>query len=350
MENKVMKRGSTLKDRIKKYIMPLVLLALCVIFSLSTPAFLTPYNLMNILNQSAYVFVAGIGVAMVMLAGCMDLSIGYQISLGAVVAGLLMRDTGLPTAAVILLVLLLGFAMGMLNGVLVVKLKVFPMIITLATSYMFQGLSCIVSNVESIRGFSDAFIYIGQGKLFSFTIGGSIGTFTFGMLLALILLIFFSVVLNRTYFGRYIYGIGGNEEAMRLAGVNVDLVKMLIFGICGALVAVSTVMLSARTGSVSVNTGVGTEFTCLTAGILGGISFKGGEGKISGMVVGILIMNVLGNGMQLLGMSQYPQYIAKGIILTTAVGFETFQRMSRMRQKNKQDEKTALSIKESMGE
>lgn len=343
MEYKAIKHSRNVAEKMKKYIMPLVLLALCLVFSFSTSAFLTPYNLMNILNQSAYVFVAGIGVAMVMLAGCMDLSIGYQISLGAVVAGLLMRDTQLPTPIVILIVLLLGFSMGMLNGVLVVKLKVFPMIITLATSYVFQGLSCIVSNVESIRGFSDAYIYIGQGKLFSFSVGGSSGTVTFGMLLALILLVVFSVILNRTYFGRYIYGIGGNEEAMRLAGVHVERIKMLIFGMCGALVAVSTVMLSARTGSVSVNTGVGTEFTCLTAGILGGISFKGGEGKISGMVIGILIMNVLGNGMQLLGMSQYPQYIAKGVILVAAVGFETFQRVSRMRQKSKQEEKTAFS-------
>lgn len=316
---------------LRKYMMVIVLLALMLFFTVYTKGtFFTPYNITNILNQSCYVIVAGIGITFIMLTGGMDLSVGYQISLGCVITGLLMRDHGFGTIAAILVCACLGVGMGLLNGILSVKLRVMPMIITLATSYTLQGISSILSNSETIRGFPESFQNIGQSKLFSFTLGENAttgtGSITYAMLLTALLVGVASFILNRTYFGRYIYGIGGNEEAMHLAGVNVQRTKIVLYGICGLFVSVSALILASRTGSVSVNTGVGTEFTCLTACVVGGISLKGGEGHLWGMVVGVFVVNVLSNGMQIMGMGQYPQYVAKGIVLIAAVGFDAYQK------------------------
>ena len=320
----------------RKYMMVLLLLLLIVFFTTVTDSFFTPYNLFNIVNQSVFVIIAGIGITFVMISGGMDLSIGYQISLSCVITGLLMRDYGFGTLPAILVCMAVGTTIGLINGFLSVKLRVISLIITLAMAYTLQGVSSILSNSETIRGFPKSFEVIGQGKLLVIKLGAndvtSMGSITFAILIMIALVGIASFILNKSYFGRYIYGIGGNEESMRLAGINVDRTKILLYGICGMFASLAAIVLASRTGSVSVNTGVGTEFTCLTACVVGGISLKGGEGHLWGMVVGVLLVNVLSNGMQLMGMGQYPQYVAKGIVLIAAVGFDAFQKRMKTTQ------------------
>jgi len=135
-----------------------------------------------------------------------------------------------------------------------------------------------------------------------------------------------SFILNFTWFGRHIYAIGSNEEATRLSGVNVNQVKMLVFSLCGFFTSIAALVLFARSGSAASATGPGTEFTAMTAAVLGGISFKGGEGKMWGLVTGVLILGVLSNGMQLVGLNTYAQYIVKGFVLLLAVGFDLLQK------------------------
>jgi Ribose/xylose/arabinose/galactoside ABC-type transport systems, permease components len=318
-----------------------VLIVLLLFFTIYTKGnFFSPFNITNIINQSCYLIVASLGMLFVMLVGGMDLSIGYQISLYSVICGLLMRDYGWGTLQVALICMLLGVVMGYVNGLLSEKLHVFSLIITLATAYSLRGISSILSHSETIRGFPDSFSVIGSDRIFSFQLGSNpivgTGSVTWAMLITAVIVIVVSFILNKTYFGRYIYGIGGNAEAMRLAGVNVQFIKMTLFAICGFLTAISALILASRTGSVNVNTGVGTEFSALTACVVGGVAVQGGMGKVWGLVVGVFVVNVLSNGMQIMEMGQYPQYVAKGIVLIVAVGFDVYQKTAREKVYNRE--------------
>lgn len=296
-----------------QYRMILILLAMLIFFGIANPNFVSLFNLRNIVNQTAYAMVCGVGITFIMLAGGMDLSAGYMVGLIGVCVGMLLELGTIPVPVVILIGLALGFFLGLINGVLTVKLKVFPLIITLATSYAFQGIGSILSDAKTISITNESFKVLGQGY---------VGPIPLGIIIAVVIVVIASFILQKTYFGRYIYGIGGNEEAMQLAGLKTGRMKILLYGICGFFIAIGTILLVSKTGSVKIGSGVGVEFTCLTAGILGGISFRGGEGKAWGMVVGLLILQVLGNGMQLMGLGTYPQYIAKCIVLVVAVGLD----------------------------
>lgn len=303
---------------LRRIVMPALLVILITFFSVQCGSkFFSWYNFKNMLSQTSYVVVAGIGLTFVMIIGGIDLSIGYQMSLAGVAAGLLMVKLGLPTWVSIILVLLLGVIMGLFNGVICVKLKVFPMIITLSTSMIFQGISFTISGAKNTIGFSKGFLFLGQGY---------IGEVPFCAVLAGVTALIASFVLNRTYFGRHIYAIGGNEEAAHLAGIDTGRTKIVIYGLCGFFSGLASLMLVARSASSTSNLGPGTEFTALSGCILGGVTLTGGEGSIGGMVVGAFIITILGNGMQLMGMGTYPQYIAKGIVLIAAMAFDVYQK------------------------
>jgi len=303
---------------LKKFAIVLVLLGLILFFAALTPYFFTVENLTNIFVQQSYVIIAAVGLSFVMIGGGMDLSIGYQMSLVGVSTAAFMKWYGIPLPLSLIMGLLLGVALGLFNGIAAIKLKVHTLIITLGTMTVFQGLSYIVSRQSVILNLPPAFKFIGQGYVFGFV--------PFSVILMMVTVAFASFILNKTYLGRYIYAIGGNEEATRLAGVDVVKVKLIIFTICGFFTAVSSIVLFARSGSAASSTGPGTEFSCMTAAVLGGISFKGGEGKMWGLLTGVLILGVLGNGMQLIGMGTYSQYIVKGFVLLAAVGFDTYQK------------------------
>ena len=312
------KKSFDVKTFLRKYLMLMVLVGLLIFFSLRARNFFSGANLMNIVLQCSYTIVAGLGLSFLMISGGMDLSVGYQMSLMSVVIGILLKDVGMPPFFVILIALVMGCLMGLLNGILVVKLQVVPLIITLATSYAFEGLSYLISNSASWLRLPGSYTWIGQGY---------VGPVPVAVIIMLVLTALAWFVLSRTYFGRYVYGVGGNAEAMKLAGINVDRLRIFLYVLSSFFVALATVMMVARSGSASSTLGIGTEFTCLTAGILGGISIAGGRGSVVGMIIGILILQVLGNGMQLMGLGVYPQYIVKGVVLVAAVGFDSYQRL-----------------------
>lgn len=306
----------------KKYAILLVLFGLIVFFSVLSPYFFTLENLTNIFVQQSYVIIAAVGLSFVMIGGGMDLSIGYQMSLVGVSTAAFMKWYSVPLPLSLLLGLIPGVALGLLNGIAAIKLKVHTLIVTLGTMTVFQGASYIVSKQSVILNLPEQFKYIGQGYVFNWI--------PFSVILMIITVGIGSFILNKTYLGRYIYAIGGSEEATRLAGVNVNLVKMVVFALCGFFVSVASMVLFARSGSAASSTGPGTEFNCMTAAVLGGISFKGGEGKMWGLVTGVFILGVLGNGMQLIGMGTYAQYIVRGLVLLGAVGFDTYQKSEKV--------------------
>jgi len=302
---------------VRKYAILLVMICLLAIFAFIRPIFFSKDNFVNILTQNAYIIIASVGMTFVMISGGIDLSAGYQISLVGIVTAILMKWLMIPIPAALIVGMLLGALLGFLNGFISIRLKLHSMITTLATMTVYQGISYLISRSNPIYGFNPAFTFIGQGY---------VGPFPFCVLLTAVVVVTAHIILSNTYYGRYIYALGGNESAARLSGVNINMVRISVFVICGFFIALSSIVLVSRSGSANSSVGVGTEFTCITAAVLGGISFKGGEGKIWGVVVGELILGILSNGMQIIGLGIYPQYIAKGIVLLAAVAFDNHQK------------------------
>ncbi|MGX8679485.1 MAG: ABC transporter permease [Sphaerochaetaceae bacterium] len=295
-----------------------ILLILSLVFSTFAPKFFTLKNIINILNQNAYLVVCAIGVTFVMMAGNLDLSVGYQMSLVGILVGKLFQ-AGAPAWLLIIAGIVIGVVLSEINMLLALKLKISLLMATVGTMTIYQGLSYTISKSRNISGFTDGFRYISKGAW---------GIIPFAVILAVVLVVVMSLFLSKTYWGRFVYAIGGNEEAARLSGINVTGVKLMIGGIAGAFVGLSALMLVARVGTAQSGVGPGTEMTVITAILIGGVSIRGGEGRISGVVAGILILAILSNGMQLAGWDVNSQFIVKGIIMLASIGFDVFQ-MSR---------------------
>jgi ribose transport system permease protein len=302
---------------LKKYTIMLILLALIVFFTLTSKYFFTVRNLTNILIQNTYFIIAAIGLSFVMIGGGIDLSVGYQMSLVGVVTAMLMTTYHIPVWAAVCLGLLVGTLLGLTNGLIVTNVKVFPLIVTIATSTIFQGLSYLISQAQTFRNYPAEFLLLTQGKVLGIP---------FDVILTVLIVLFASFVYHKTNLGWNVLALGGNEEASRLAGIKTKAIKTAVYAICGFFVAIATMIMISKANTTSSAFGPGTEFTCLTAAILGGISFMGGEGNMLGLVTGVFILAVLGNGMQLAGWGTYAQYIVKGIILLGAVTFDEYQK------------------------
>lgn len=308
---------------VEKFYIFILLIAAIIFFSIAAPRFFTVLNLTNILVQNSYLIIATIGIAMIMISSGADLSVSYQIGIVSIVLGKLLTKMNVPVAVAILIALVLGALLGSVNGFCAIKLKVHPMVATMATMTIYQGIAYVSSNSETYFDFPDAFKKIGQGK---------IGPIPICVILMVIAILIGWFMLNKTYFGRYIYSIGGNEEATRLAGVNTLKVRMLIFLVAGLFVGVAAIVLTARTGSASAGIAADAMFSCFTACILGGISFSGGGGNVLSVIFSVLIIGVLSNGIQMMGGSIYVQYIVKGILLVAAIAYDNYQKAARMKE------------------
>ncbi|MBQ9424890.1 MAG: ABC transporter permease [Erysipelotrichaceae bacterium] len=298
----------------------LILLAVSIIFSFISPNFFSIANVINILNQNAYIITCAIGITLVMMAGQIDLSVGYQMSLIGVTMGLLVQKLGMPTPWLILIAIAEGIILSEINTFLALKLKITLLMVTVGTMTVYNGISFTISESKNLSGFDAMFKFIAKGY---------VGPIPFAVLITFLFVVIMSIFLNKTYYGRYIYALGGNEEAARLSGINVTKTKLMIGFFEGLFVALGTIMLISRVGTAHSGTGPGTEFTVITGILLGGVSIRGGEGKLSGVVAGILIMAILANGMQLAGWGTYVQFIAKGIIMLAAIGFDVYQMTHR---------------------
>ena len=311
---------------LKDYMMLLVLLAVIVMFAILTPVlmpnrnFLDPQNLLNILGQNAYLVILGIGITFIMLGGGMDLSTGYLIS----TVGVAMAIIDLSTNFVVSLIcgILLAVLISAFNGAVYAWLKVFPFIITLATQYILNGATYLLSGgmTATYRNLSDgykilggAFIDLGFGKLKS------------GVIVMIIMVLIGSFILNKTYLGRNIYALGSNPDAVALSGVSVAKMRIIVFALAGFFFGVAQVVNIGATGSMNNSMGVGAEFKVMAGAMLGGIKMGGGGGKMSNMVIGVLIIGVLNSGMNFLNMNIYWQNVALGIVLLAAVIVDTMQ-------------------------
>lgn len=302
---------------LRKYTIMIILVLLMVLFSTVSPYFLTVRNLVNIVTQNTYFIIVAVGLSFVMIGGGIDLSVGYQMSLVGVVTAINMTVNHLPVWLSVLIGLLIGTLLGCLNGLIIVKIRVFPLIVTLATSTIFQGISYIISNAQTFRDYPAEFLFLTKPIFFGIP---------FDVFLTLAIVLFASFLYAKTSFGWNILALGGNEEASRLAGINTRAMRVAVYALCGFFVAIATMVMISKANTTSSMFGPGTEFTALTAAIVGGISFMGGEGNMLGLVTGVFLLAVLGNGMQLAGWGTYAQFIVKGLILLGAVTFDELQK------------------------
>jgi ribose/xylose/arabinose/galactoside ABC-type transport system permease subunit len=305
---------------IRKYAPQMILIGLLILFSIISPNFFTSRNLIILIRQVSFAAISAVGVGFVMISGGIDLSIGSQIVMTNVVLAIMMVFWKIPLAIAIPLTLLLGTILGLINGLLSVTLNVHSLIITLGTASIYKGLGYIFAQSRNIMGFPDAFRWFGQGY---------IGPIPVPIIIMVIIALIGSFILTKTYFGRYIFALGGNEDAARLAGVNIKRMKVLLFTICGFVSGITSVLLLSRVFAGQVFTGQGVEFDALTAALLGGFSFKGGEGTIFGLMTGILIIGVLNNAMQLASFPDFSQNVVKGAVLLAAVAFDVYQKSAK---------------------
>ena len=318
---------SNLRTRIgtemRKYAPQMILLGLVILFYIISPNFLTTRNIIILIRQVSFAAISAVGVGFVMISGGIDLSIGSQIVMTNVVLAIMLAYWNLPMSIAIPLTLLLGTVLGLINGLLSVTLNVHSLIITLGTASIYKGLGYIFAQSRNIMGFPDAFRWFGQGF---------IGPIPVPIVVMIIVALIGAFVLNKTYFGRFVFALGGNEEAARLAGVNVKRMKVLLFTICGFVSGITSVLLLSRVFAGQVFTGQGVEFDALTAALLGGFSFKGGEGTIFGLMTGILIIGVLNNAMQLASFPDFSQNVVKGAVLLAAVAFDVYQKSAKAKE------------------
>jgi ribose transport system permease protein len=299
---------------LKKYAILGVLLALIVFFSIVSRSFLTAGNLLTVARQVAMLGISAVGMTCVILTAGIDLSVGSVMGITGIVGALLMTKGGLPILPAVLITLVMASVIGLINGLFVAYVRVPALITTLAMMTILRGLCYVLCDGMPVWGLPESFKRLGQGYLGPIPIPVLImfGVFAVGW-----------VFLNKTRNGRYIYGLGGNREAVRLSGVYTARIETLVYVLSGFLTGLAGIIMLSRINTGQPKIGTGYELDVITAVVLGGISIMGGEGSLLGVLAGVLIAGVLANGMILMDVSEYYQQITKGLVLLAAVTFDT---------------------------
>jgi ribose/xylose/arabinose/galactoside ABC-type transport system permease subunit len=285
------------------------LVGLCVLLTVLTPHFLTVSNLLNVMEQTSINAVIAVGMTFVILSGGIDLSVGSLVALaGVVLASALRADW--PTALALLASLAVGASCGLANGLLVTLGRLPPFIATLGMMSVARGAALLYTDGRPISGFEAGFRGLATGRLLLIPAPVFVMAATYAVA---------HFALTRTRFGRYVYAIGGNEEATRLSGVSVGFHKAMVYAVSGVASAVAAVILTARLNSAQPIAGIMYELDAIAATVIGGTSLLGGSGGVGGTLVGALIMGVLRNGLNLLGVSSFLQQIVIGLVIVGAV-------------------------------
>ncbi|MGL4253481.1 MAG: ribose ABC transporter permease [Fusobacteriaceae bacterium] len=291
---------------------PLVgLIIFSIVVSIFNPRFLSMNNLLNVLRQTSINSVIAIGMTLVILTGGIDLSVGSVLAISGAICAT-MVSSGMNPVLALFLTLTVGLLLGILNGIFISYAKLQPFIVTLVTMTLLRGATLVYTDGKPIpvRGEGEFFENIGGGYLLEIPV-------PIYIMVALFLVGYY--VLANAKFGRYIYAIGGNEEATKLSGVNTSKYKTLVYGVAGALAALAGIIVTSRLGSAQPTAGAGYELDAIAAVVLGGTSLSGGVGRITGTALGAIIIGVLGNALNLLDVSSYYQMMIKAAVILIAV-------------------------------
>lgn len=291
----------------------IALLAMCVflvIFPTTRTTFLTPKNVFNILRQNASNLFLATGMTMVIILGGIDLSVGSVIALSGVAAAGCVANLGLPEAVGFLIAIAIGAAVGMANGFVICKTDIPPFIVTLASMNITKGIALVLTGGSPIRCMTDAFKFPGAGY---------VGPVPTPIILMIIVFIIAALIINRTQLGRHIYAVGGNAQAAKFSGISVQKVKFLVYTYTGVMAGIAGVVVASRLYSGTPIAGDGAEMDAIAAVVVGGTSMSGGFGRLGGTLIGVLIIGVLNNGLNLMGVDSNWQYIVKGLVILLAV-------------------------------
>jgi len=296
------------------------LIIICIVFAVTTPHFASYANLTNILTQISINTVISVGMTFVILLGGIDLSVGSVLALATIVAGLILTNEALPMGLTIFLSVLASIAAGglcgLFNGFVTERWKIHSFVVTLGMLNIARGAALQISDSRTIFMFPDAFNRFGTSTVLGIPV-------IFVIALALVLIGNF--ILRKSVFGRMIYAIGNNEEAVRLSGHNTFYYKVAAFTICGALVGIAAILYMLRLNIASPILGVGFELNAIAAVVIGGTSMMGGKGSLIGTFLGASIMGVLNNGLLLIGLGDFARQMFTGFIIVAAVVIDTYR-------------------------
>jgi rhamnose transport system permease protein len=294
-----------------------VLIVLMVVMSVLSPLFLTVGNLLNTSRFFVEVGLMALGMTLIIITGGIDLSVGSNLALVSVAVGF-SYAAGLPLPLAILFGLVVGVAAGLFNGLFITLLDLHPLVVTLGTFALFQGLAYGLTEAQAVSDFPAWFAYFGQAYLLNIVPGQ--------LFIFIVAVVVVWLILSRTRFGRYVYAIGNNEEAAHFSGVPVRRVKLALYSGIGLLVAVASVIYTSRVYTARGDSGLGLELDVISAVVLGGASIYGGSGTIGGTVLGVLIIATLRNGLVLAGVPSTWIVFVLGVLLLVAVFLNEFFR------------------------
>ena len=289
----------------------LSLLVLCILLTFATEHFLTTRNILNVLLQISTNGMIAFGMTYVILLGGIDLSVGSVVALSGTISMALMARSNWPLVPALLIGVVIGLAVGVINGLLITKVKMPAFIVTLAMMNITRGLALIMTSGKPIYVQDERLLIIGNGKF--------LDVIPLQIIYMLIIFLILFCVLNYTRYGKHLYATGGNIEAARFSGINVDSVRIIAYVISGVVSGIAGVMTAARLYSALPTMGEGAEMDAIAAGVLGGTMMTGGSGTLGGTLIGTLIIGVMNNGLNLLGVNSYWQDVAKGIIIIFAI-------------------------------
>lgn len=296
----------------------LALVGLFILFSVISPTFLQVKNLSNILQQISMLCVCSVGMTFVILAGGIDLSVGAILGMTGGIMAYMMTATSMPFGFAILIGIITGILTGMLNGVMITYFTLPPFIITLASSQIIRGIVYLLTKGQSIYGFPDGFRMLGR----------DIHGVPVPVLLMIAVIAISAFLLYKTKYGRYIYAIGGNGQASYLSGINVRAMTIFVYAYAGLTATIAAIIMNARLNAAAPTAGQNYELNSIAAVVIGGTSMAGGEGKISGTIIGVLIIGVINNGMNLMNVSQGLQMVILGAVMILAVVLDMLRRKS----------------------
>ncbi|MDH7482440.1 MAG: ABC transporter permease [Armatimonadota bacterium] len=299
-------------------------------FTMQTERFAAPDNLFNVARQYSELAVVSVGLTMVIITGGIDISVGSVVGLSSVLVGVLSSILGLNIWVSCVIAVFAGLGCGLINGLFITKAKLQPIVVTLAMMSAARGLAYVLTRGSSISGFPDAFAALGQKAIGPIP---WIGYIPLPVFIALILVMLGVLLLRRTALGRGIYAVGASEEASRLSGINVFRIKLFAYSFTGLLCGLGGVMMAARLVSSVPDAGANFEFEAITAVVMGGSSLRGGEGNITGTIIGVGVMAILRNGLNLIGVPDIWQGLFLGVVLILAVLADNLRNALRERLK-----------------
>lgn len=323
------------KEMLRKMAALAGLVLLIIFFSVTNEYFFTSNNIMTVGLQTSTIALIGIGATCVILTGGIDLSTGSVVVLSGVAAAMIV-NAGVPVPLGMILGILVGGICGLINGILVTRMKLPPFIATLGMMMVARGLALYVTNAAPVSGMPESFANLGNGALFKIVEEGANGLpkvvfagIPYPVIIMIFITVLFTFALSKLKVGRYLYAIGSNEEAARLSGIKTNIVKIYAYVASGLLSGLTGVILASRLVTAQPNGGVSYELDAIASAVVGGTSLMGGVGTIPGTLIGSFIIGVLRNGLNMNGVSSFVQMIVIGLVIIVAVSLDQLRQSKK---------------------